>query len=534
MKDRIMTFELAEIDALRGGDGYENLLASIRQTFATNIKNGEPLFTTDARDIFDRFLQQLPAEAQQHYNCNACRAFVNRYGGLVRITSEGAKVPVMWPHASAVSRFFSAAVDIMRAMVASAKVTGVFIPDGKRLGTPVTGDWHHMAVELPKERWHRDKLRTAQQLAAEKKEDYRLLSNAVVHYRPETVKQAISLLRSEALYRGEKVMGVAEWFMKVQDAARGARGEHRRNLLWVFVATAPAGFCHVSSTVIGTLLDDIEAGLDFETVRRKFDEKMNPLQYQRPKAAPTVGNIAQAEKIVEKLGIANSLRRRFARLEEMETIWKPAPEKAPAGGVFSHLLPKQPPAMVAKGPSMTWEKFQRTVLQGARKIEFMVPMHAENYCAFLTAADMDAPPIIQWDTEEKRNPFSWYVYSGGSWPSNWGLSTGWVDVTGIVLQPNMWQPGYTHQGQSVTFILAGCRDGSYKTSGIGLFPELLKGELREIRSTIEAYSRTGTPEGYEEASACGIRIRASGGPCAHRFRVTDDLGVMEYTIDRWD
>lgn len=34
---------------------------------------------------------------------------------------------------------------------------------------------------------------------------------------------------------------------------------------------------------------------------------MNPLQYQRPQAAPSAGNVAQAERIVEKLGIANSL-----------------------------------------------------------------------------------------------------------------------------------------------------------------------------------------------------------------------------------
>lgn len=536
MKDRIMAFELAEIDAVRGGDGYENLLARIRTTFAENIEGNAPLFTTNATDLYDRFLQQLPEEARQHYNCNTCRAFVNRYGGLVRIAPNGATIPVMWPCLYEVSSFFAPAVDIMRSIVVSAKVTGVFIPEGKRLGTPVTGDWCHMAVELPKERWHRDKLHTAYQVAAAKKEDHLLLCRAVGHYRVETVQRAISLLRSEALYRSEKVLGVAEWFMKVLDTMKNTRGECRRNLLWKAVATAPAGFCHISGSMIGTLLDDIQAGLDFETCRRKFDEKMNLLKYQRPKAAPTVGNIAQAERIVEKLGIANSLKRRFARLEEMETFWTPASEKPYAGGVFNHLLPKQQfKPMVAKGPTLTWEKFKHTVLPDARKIQFMVPTGPANYCAFVTAADMDAPPIIQWDTEEKRNPFSWYVYAGGSYASRWGLSTGWADVTGIVLQPNMWQPGYEHQGQSVTFILDGCRDGNYKNCGVALFPEVLKGELREIRSTIESYSRHGVLEGYEEASACGIRLQASGGNLAGlRFRVTTDLGATEYTIDRWD
>ena len=70
------------------------------------------------------------------------------------------------------------------------------------------------------------------------------------------------------------------------------------------------------------------------------------------------------------------------------------------------------------GPTVTitWEKFRRTVLGSARKIEFYVPGKEECYTAILTAEDQEAPPIILWDTEENRNPFSWYVYSGGSTP----------------------------------------------------------------------------------------------------------------------
>lgn len=57
--------------------------------------------------------------------------------------------------------------------------------------------------------------------------------------------------------------------------------------------------------MIGTLLDDIASGMSFDSVSRRFAEKMHPLQYQRPQAAPSAGNIAQAEKIVEKLEFKN-------------------------------------------------------------------------------------------------------------------------------------------------------------------------------------------------------------------------------------
>src|SRR5690606_31045341 len=106
-----------------------------------------------------------------------------------------------------------------------------------------------------------------------------------------------------------------------------------------------------------------------DDVAHSFAAKMHPLQYQRPQAAPTAGAIAAAERLVEQMGIAPALRRRFARLDEIEALWRPAAEPEPAesaGGVFAHLTPKgKIPTRELELPAttMTWEKFQRTVLQ---------------------------------------------------------------------------------------------------------------------------------------------------------------------------
>jgi hypothetical protein len=62
--------------------------------------------------------------------------------------------------------------------------------------------------------------------------------------------------------------------------------------------------------MIGTLLEDIEEGLDFGDVSRKFASKMHPLQYQRPQAAPSVGNIEESEKIVAKLSTGEPMGER--------------------------------------------------------------------------------------------------------------------------------------------------------------------------------------------------------------------------------
>lgn len=525
-----------ETDLNRAHDGYEQLLESIRISFNEAVKNNEPLFTTDVENLYDIFLNGLPEEARQHYNCRACRNFVNRYGGLVTINEHGVKSPIMWMMDN-IPKFFNKACTDVSLAVAAAKITGVFITSEKRLGVPKTGVWNHMAVDIPHTTRFstRNRLYTADQKMAEKKQDFEILMNACHKYNIKTVESAVNLLQSNSLYRSAKILGVAEWFWDV----RKHMGQHNfTNYVWKQVATAPAGFCHISSSVIGSLLDDIEAGYNFDNVKRRFDEKMNPTKYQRPQVAPTAQNVARAEKIVAELGIAESLKRRYARLDEIQKVWVPKVNvNKPPYGVFGGIKTKEDENVVkplfGHGTTMTWEKFQRTVLPSARKIELKVGYGRDCFAALVTAENPEAPPIIKWDTEENRNPFSWYLYANGSCASNWNLSSGnYVEVTGIALQPNLWQPGYEYQGQGVFFILKGCKDKQNKTSG--LFPEILRGELREVRATIEAYSKANPLSGDWEADACGLCYQSGSQNWQCELRVTTDVGVSLYKLDRWD
>lgn len=541
MSNTISMRALVETDLNRSNDGYEHLEGSIRESFELATASNEPLFVTSSYlspKLYDIFLNNLPEEARQYYNCRSCRNFVNRYGGLVTIDDYGYIHPVMW--AGFIPEFFRPACEKVRKAVMESKVIGVFISSERRLGVASAGGWSHMCVDLPKTMVYHNRLKNEYQLMAEKKQDYEMLLRAVTSYKNSTIETAVNLLQSDMLYRGEKVLGIAKWFLDVKNTFVNLKGTQKTNYLWKKAVTAPAGFCHISSSMIGTLLDDIEAGMYIEAVKRRFAEKMNPTQYQRPKAAPGSQNVARAEEIVAKLGIANSLKRRYARLDEIQKVWVPKVKiSKPPYGVFGGVKTKknardsQKSILVADGGTMTWEKFQRTVLPTAHKIEMNVRYAPDSYAALVTAEDPSAPPIIQWDTEENRNPVSWYVYNGGSYPTAWNLSTGWVEVTGITLQPNMWQPGYDHQGKGVFFILKDCKDNRNTSSA--LFPEIMRSELRGVRATIEAYSRQNKLGGQDEASACGRLLQAGTRNWMNcELRVTTDLGVTRYQLDRWD
>lgn len=514
-------------------DPFPALLASVTEHFA---KSEGPFFTTDAEGLFELFLSGLHESIRQTYTCHACRHFFERFGGLVTIGDDGVTHSAIWPaSANAPWPFFAALVGV-KVAVLKAKVTGVFLSSDTIWGTPETGVWSHLYVRNPKP--YRRPLLTAGQAMAEKSEERGMLLRGLAEYPRDAVAAALPLLESDSLYRSEKVLGVATWLIARHDERAATKHKaYRENLTWRAVATAPPGWCHVKTTMISTLLDDIVAGLPFATISRRFADKMHPLQYLRPQAAPSAGQLAEAEKVVAALKSAGSLERRYARLDEVEKLWEPrapTPEAKPEGGVFAHLRPKNAAPTIAQPDppaiAITWEKFAREVLPKAERIEYRVPSVGP-FVALLTAVNPDAPPILQWDREDRRNPVSWYVYPGGSPPSQWGLRAGeWAEVSAVALFPHMWSgaPPSSHHGDGAVFLLAGCMDT--RESSAGLFPEILRSEYHGIRSAIEAFSRAATPSGREQGNACGVDLRAWGQP----FRVTTASGRLSYRIDRWD
>jgi hypothetical protein len=527
-------------------DEWEPFLASVRaraQAVCATLGDRPALFTTAAADLYSLFLEGLPEALRQEHRCTACRRFFARYGGVVAIDAEGRSTSLLWDPASAPANY-AAAVRALTHAVSEAPVDGVFLASDAVWGTPDKGGWTHLGLEPPavlifppsgvKTRW---------QVVAEKREDYKTLVRGLEEFPVDVVQQAAALLGTEALYRSEKCLGVAEWLLGLHQRRAAARGERRReNLTWLAVATAPPGFCHVRSTMIGTLLEDLALELPFDEVKERFAAKMHPLQYQRPTAAPSAQNIARAEKIVEQLKTAGALARRFAKLADLETLWTPA-ARARAGkgeGVFSHLKPRahrKAVEVTAPPTVMTWDKFSRTVLPDAAHIEYLVPESKESYGGMVTAANPEAPPIIQWDTLERRNPVTWYVYVNGSLPAQWNLRTGTHHpVAAIAYSPAMWgakTPSRSHHGLAVMFVLEGAKDTQY-ARGAGFFPEFLKSEYHEIRATMEAYATSAVVEGKNEAGACGI-ILSKGVKWGHTFRVTTRAGVtLSYTLDRWD
>jgi len=526
---------------------FDSFLHSVHLQFAKHTNREDVFFLTSATNLFDDFLNQLPIGRRKHYTCTSCRQFFHKYGSLVSIDDVGNITSALWNPDTAPA-FFKNAAAFLRDKVISAPIETVFYSEFKTWGLPknratssVTGEWTHFSVTPGKHYLFKKKLETPDQAMALKKEEFGMLSRGLADYSHDHIAKAYSLLTSSNLYRSEKCIGVAEFLLRLSMNLSNVPKHRHDAFKWKAVATAPVGFCHVRSGMIGTLLDDIKQDLPFEDIKRKFDEKMNSLKYQRPQAAPSAGNIAQANKIIKKLESEGSLGRRFATLEEIHAIWRPTPQKRPdvkEDGVFSHLMPKKKESSVKvdqPATVMTFDKFRKTVLPSMVSAECYVN-HITSLGGIVTAVNMEAPPILQWDFAEERNPFSWYLYHGGSSPSSWGISSRWTKVNAITLRPNLWCDEekwnlVKHQGLGAIFVLDGCWD--HREPSLCLFPEILKSEFHSIRSTMEAYNRTRKIQNRENATACGLI--ASGESWDVQLHVVLNTGIQQtIKIDRWD
>lgn len=553
---------MSETSSSGGGaldEHYDEFLASVRARFAgctavekkkqkkkKKQKTKSPaLFMTATPDLYELWLAALPEALRRENACSTCSAFLRNFGGLVTIDDKGRTTSVLW-NADVVPELYRAGVRALANAVASAPITGVFMSDKRVWGTPDKGGFGHLAITPPDALVHTHAILSAAQHAAEKREDFRTLTSGLEAFPLALVERAAALLQTGGLYRSEKCIEVANWLLEVHRSRKAAKSDRARdNLTWAAVAAAPPGYCHVRSTMIATLLADLASNLPFDQIKARFDEKMHPLQYQRPTAAPRGQNIERAEKLVAQLRSAGALERRFAKLEEIQTLWPSdtAGKKSRSkDGVFAHVRARSSSAKPAStnfdAPTvtMTWAKFSTTVLPEAAAIHYLVPDAKAPLLALVTAKHDDAPPIIQWDHPDARNPFTWYFYSGGSLPPRWNLLPNTDHpVSGIALSPSMWagEDLHAHHGKMVLFLLDGAKDLDY-VCGSSFFPEFLKQEYREARATLEAFTRTAVVAGASEATACGIGLHASG-MWGQRFRVTDKHGVsITYLLDRWD
>lgn len=522
-------------------DSFDVVNELMQRLFAQHAD--KQLYTTDVTDLDLTYLEGFddPSERQYH-NCNACRRFIRNFGSLVYIDSIGLSRSPFWGiDLAQVPYEFQPSVRAMQQRMNRAIVTGMFISAEAKLGLPKNWspthqhDWYHFNVILPAARVHRDRIRTAGQVAAERLQEFGMLQRSVAKYSVDTLMQAEALLKSDSSLRSDKFLVPLRKFKALIESRQTSA-----NHLWQVVAT-DTSLARFGQSVVGTLLDDIADGKTLDEAKRAFQIKIDPLYYQRAQAAPKIGNLKQAEDIVAKLGVAASLKRSVAEFNEVGGLaWLPRPtwqgvQRTAASllDVFSNLVPdpikKTPNYKRLPGQTMTWLKFANEVLPTAESILYTVPATAKPYFTATKATDGTAPVIFNWGSN-----FSGYRWAGGQRPDDFNLTAHEVvKVRGVGTLPHMWNnTGVSKFQPGAVIYLEGAQDLDIDKAGVGLYAECLIPELYSVRSSVEALSKAGVLTRAQDP-ACGLRI-TKGEPIDIKLSVVTGNVITEYTVDRWD
>lgn len=505
----------------QGDRAHRVMTSGLQKTLTAALKSGEGrLFTVETASLWDCYLSSFkdPAERQYH-NCSCCRHFIRRYGGLVTVTEGGRVKSALWDDSrltSNVPHQYWNFVGRLREYVESGDVVRQFLWKETIWGVPEAGGFKHMNVTS--EDCNFEKHLTPNQAMAVRYEDRKHLEIALTgsafgkhvtndYLEEEYIKKAVAMLEAGGLARAETILPMGRFLLEVQDSVKASRGEQRNRILWHAVGKAARGWCTPRGSAFGALVEDVRSGRSNAAVERAQAERMRPDRYQRPQAAPAAGNVRQAEQVFDKLGLGPSLQRRFMGIEEASLFWRPASSvyaqnRAAAresNGLFSHVEVKPPKALTPPSnkrlssvpQTMTFTKFQKDVLPKVLSMTLRVPSHG-SFSAFTTAVHPEAPPILKWDHENNRNPGAWYLYTNGSFSSQWALTYNeHVQVLGLCYLPPVW----TGHGENMEYQTGGrvlcILQGAHDThnSSIALFPECLKSELHHVRATIEAHSR---------------------------------------------
>lgn len=227
---------------------------------------------------------------------------------------------------------------------------------------------------------------------------------------PEAVQSVLELIDEGGLYRGAEMRVAVASFHAMQEKYLPMANLDRNQFLWTNCHKPGA---QIRNTVIGTLLQDISEGVDFEKAVRSYESKVAPSNYKRPTAVITKGMVDQAMKKIDELGLENALQRRLAKLTDMDindVLWADKSVSKKMKGPLVNLLEseiKTPAPKTDKATEISIDDFASLVLPKATSIElFFKNRNRPNLMTITTGEHEDEVQLFRWN-----NPFAW-SYNG--------------------------------------------------------------------------------------------------------------------------
>lgn len=389
---------------------------AVYNAFNTILQNDagrkDSVFVVDVTgdELWAHYLASFPEgtnpifRTRTEYDCSCCRNFIKNIGAVVSI--KDGKLQTVWD-VEAEDELFQIIADSMAKFVKSLSIAGPFIVSEPAYGAETTNHkdetWHHFHAKVPTIfMWKHNQ----SDYVGERKNDFDGLKRSIKEIDNDAIEQVADLIDQDSLHKGPEYKGKVDQLRKLKAQYAKLKTKRARELfLW---ANAKPG-TRFHSTVIGTLLIDLTTGEDLEIAVKKFEDKVSGTNYKRSKALVTQKMIDEAQKLVEKLGLEDSLARRFAVREDISVndvlFVDGSVKKKLLGGAFDAVKPtkKNVPVLTDLVEEISIKDFLSKVLPKADTVEvFVKNEHQASFVSLIAPVNNDAKPLLKWD-----NNFSW-------------------------------------------------------------------------------------------------------------------------------
>lgn len=399
----------------------------LQKHFAEMTKDADKLFevNVDKDELWNTYLDSFAPgtnnifRERREHDCTCCRQFIRTIGTVVVIKDN--KMESIWD-VDMSGTIYEPVVKALSKLIHNAEVTDVYVSQLKNIGTDknfemINGkshQWDHFYMRLP-DKFVFDSRRSAGNIQSEYRDIKNVFKRSLDEITMDSVETILELINSNTLYRG------AEWRVPLVEFKKYKKEydkipEKEKNLYaWEKSLKAGAVIGKIRNHSIGTLLVNVSEGMDLDLAVKKYEQILAPSNYKRSKPIYTQRMLDDAKKTLTELGYMDSLKRRFANLDDITVnnilfSNKDAAKRISGGDdIFSEMSKSVAvnPKKFSRVEEVTAQDFVDKVLPTAKEIEvFVENKHEKNFVSLIAPENEDAKTMFKWN-----NGLSW-AYTG--------------------------------------------------------------------------------------------------------------------------
>lgn len=392
----------------------------IKQRFDELSKHELYTVHLDPDVVYQTYLASFPEGTNPIYrertehDCSCCRNFIKNLGSVVAIIDG--KLQSVWTGMGA-EYPYNVVAEALAELVENSAIEGIFRTAERSYGASSTNElldngkvktWNHFYGVVASRHFSKQ---TAQ-VRGEYATTVAVFKRGLDELKPEAFETVLDLIAAKNLYRGEEFLTSIQQFQAMQQLYLSlSTYQHKELFVWTQAGNMASRF---RNTAIGTLVQDLSAGMELEAAVRSFETKVAPTNYKRTTALITPAMIKQAMDTINEMGLEGALERRFAKLSDVSVnnvLWVDNSVQGQMKGGIEALLmdavavPALP--VQQKAEDIGIEDFMSNVLPLAKSMSVFVKGSMQNQFMSLTApVHADVNLLFKW-----ANNFGW-SYNG--------------------------------------------------------------------------------------------------------------------------